>query len=141
MTDCLFCGIVAGDVPADIVLTTDTTVAFRDINPAPRSTCWWCHAATSTTRPRSSRRTREDVVDIVTAARQVAEAEGIASPNAGYRLVFNVGADAAQLGSPPARARDRRPDAHVAARVSAAGAFGRTRGAGRAPRRWSPTTT
>ena len=33
MTDCLFCGIVAGDVPAEIVHETERTVAFRDINP------------------------------------------------------------------------------------------------------------
>ena len=31
--DCLFCKIVAGDVPADVVLTTGHAVAFRDINP------------------------------------------------------------------------------------------------------------
>lgn len=36
MTDsqtCLFCQIVAGDIPAEIVRTTDDTVAFRDISP------------------------------------------------------------------------------------------------------------
>jgi histidine triad (HIT) family protein len=32
--DCLFCGIVAGDVPAQIVGSDDYTVAFMDINPA-----------------------------------------------------------------------------------------------------------
>ena len=32
--DCLFCKIVAGDVPADIVHSTATTVAFKDIRPA-----------------------------------------------------------------------------------------------------------
>ena len=31
--DCLFCKIVAGDVPATVVRETETTVAFRDINP------------------------------------------------------------------------------------------------------------
>ena len=31
--DCLFCKIVAGHIPATIVRETDTTVAFRDINP------------------------------------------------------------------------------------------------------------
>ena len=34
MTDCLFCKIVAGDVPAEKVHETETTVAFKDINPA-----------------------------------------------------------------------------------------------------------
>jgi histidine triad (HIT) family protein len=32
--DCLFCGIVAGDVPAQVVDSDEHTVAFMDINPA-----------------------------------------------------------------------------------------------------------
>ena len=36
MTDCLFCGIVAGDVPGQIVDSDEHTVAFMDINPATR---------------------------------------------------------------------------------------------------------
>ncbi len=32
--DCLFCGIVAGDVPGQIIDSDDQTVAFMDINPA-----------------------------------------------------------------------------------------------------------
>jgi histidine triad (HIT) family protein len=32
--DCLFCGIVSGDVPAQIVDSDEHTVAFMDINPA-----------------------------------------------------------------------------------------------------------
>ncbi len=34
--DCLFCGIVAGDVPAQVVDSDEHTVAFMDINPATR---------------------------------------------------------------------------------------------------------
>jgi histidine triad (HIT) family protein len=34
--DCLFCGIVAGDVPGQIVDSDDHTVSFMDINPATR---------------------------------------------------------------------------------------------------------
>lgn len=34
--DCLFCGIVAGRVPAQIVDSDEHTVAFMDINPATR---------------------------------------------------------------------------------------------------------
>ncbi|GAB6938987.1 histidine triad nucleotide-binding protein [Isoptericola variabilis] len=32
-TDCLFCKIVAGDLPADVVASTDRVIAFRDIDP------------------------------------------------------------------------------------------------------------
>ena len=31
--DCLFCKIVAGEIPADIVYESDDAIAFRDINP------------------------------------------------------------------------------------------------------------
>ncbi|MDX1508549.1 MAG: histidine triad nucleotide-binding protein [Woeseiaceae bacterium] len=31
--DCLFCKILAGEIPADIVHESETAVAFRDINP------------------------------------------------------------------------------------------------------------
>ena len=34
--DCLFCKIVAGELPATIVAEDDRTVAFMDINPATR---------------------------------------------------------------------------------------------------------
>src|SRR5215813_10384072 len=36
MTECLFCGIVAGDIPGEIVDSDEQTVAFMDINPATR---------------------------------------------------------------------------------------------------------
>ena len=36
MADCLFCAIVAGDVPATIVDEDEHTVAFMDISPATR---------------------------------------------------------------------------------------------------------
>jgi histidine triad (HIT) family protein len=32
-TDCLFCKIVAGDIPSDIVYESDNAIAFRDIEP------------------------------------------------------------------------------------------------------------
>ena len=33
MSDCLFCSIAAGDIPATLVHQDDVVVAFRDINP------------------------------------------------------------------------------------------------------------
>jgi histidine triad (HIT) family protein len=94
MTDCLFCGIVAGDVPATVVHATETTVAFRDINPVAQ-----VHVLVVPRRHIDSAATVEAadadvVVDLFTTARDVARAEGIDGPDRGYRLVFNVGADA-----------------------------------------------
>lgn len=33
MTDCLFCKILAGDIPGAIVYQDETLVAFKDVNP------------------------------------------------------------------------------------------------------------
>ena len=89
---CLFCRIVAGEVPADVVHETDTTLAFRDIAPVapthvlviPRS-----HhenaAALAEAEP-------ETYVALTRAAHEIAEAEQVD----GYRLVFNTGASAHQ---------------------------------------------
>lgn len=33
MSKCLFCEIIAGNIPAELIAQTDSLVAFRDINP------------------------------------------------------------------------------------------------------------
>jgi histidine triad (HIT) family protein len=94
VADCLFCGIVAGDVPADIVRTDERTVAFRDINPqapvhvlvVPKR-----HIVNASTVGEGD---ADDVTALLIAAREVARAEGVAGEDRGYRLVFNVGPDA-----------------------------------------------
>jgi histidine triad (HIT) family protein len=90
--DCLFCKIVDGEVPAELVLTTDHVVAFRDINPVapthvlvvPRD-----HqpdaAATAAADPEAMGR-------LVAAAAEVASREGVED----YRLVLNTGAEVGQ---------------------------------------------
>ena len=91
---CLFCGIVSGDVPAEVVRTDDATVAFRDINPAAP-----VHVLVVTRRhiANASTVTADDAADIaalLVAGKAVADAEGIGEEDRGYRLVFNVGPDA-----------------------------------------------
>ncbi|MBR8742444.1 histidine triad nucleotide-binding protein [Nocardiopsis sp. MG754419] len=92
--DCLFCKIVKGEVPAEIVREGDRTVAFRDINPqapthvlvVPRD-----HLPDAAT----AAATDTGVLDaVVREAHEVALAEGVA--DTGYRLVFNTGAGAGQ---------------------------------------------
>lgn len=90
--DCLFCGILAGRVPADVVHEGLHTLAFRDIEPAapihvlviPRH-----HVISAATVDPAD---AEVVAEMFVTARLVAEQEGVA--NSGYRLVFNVGEDA-----------------------------------------------
>jgi histidine triad (HIT) family protein len=90
--DCLFCGIVGGKIPASVVAETDTTVAFRDIEPqAP------VHVLVVPRRHIENAATLEPgdegvVADLLQAARAVAEQEGVLA--SGYRLVLNVGDDA-----------------------------------------------
>ncbi|MGO9029855.1 MAG: histidine triad nucleotide-binding protein [Acidimicrobiales bacterium] len=91
---CLFCGIVAGDVPADIVYSDDSTVAFRDISPVapthvlvvPRR-----HIVDASTVTADD---AEAITAMLMAGKTVADAEGIGTDDRGYRLVLNVGPDA-----------------------------------------------
>ncbi|MGH8280477.1 MAG: histidine triad nucleotide-binding protein [Gammaproteobacteria bacterium] len=94
MRDCLFCKIVKGELPATRVLESPDWVAFRDIDPkapvhvlvVPRR-----HIATL------NELTPGDaglVGQLVLAAREIAQREGIAGP--GYRLVLNCNAGAGQ---------------------------------------------
>jgi len=90
--DCLFCKIVAGDIPAEIVHTTERTVAFRDISPkaplhvlvVPRD-----HYANAAELAAAD---AETSAALITSAAAVTAAEGYAD----YNLVFNTGAGAGQ---------------------------------------------
>ncbi len=92
-TDCLFCKIVAGDIAAEVVHETPTTLAFRDVEPqAPTHVL----VVPREHRPDAATLAAEDpdaAVDLIRAAAAVAEQEGLGD---GYRLVFNTGAAAHQ---------------------------------------------
>jgi len=88
--DCLFCKILAGDIPADIVFESETAIAFRDINPQapthvviiPRQ-----HIATIN----DIRAEDQPVVgSLFSAAREIAKKEGLSEE--GYRVVMNCNA-------------------------------------------------
>ncbi len=90
---CVFCRIVRGTLPSQTVLDTEHCVAFRDLHPqAP------VHVLVVPRRHVDDAAALgaddgEIVLDMLLTARRVAEAEGIAA--SGYRLIFNVGEDAA----------------------------------------------
>ena len=94
VSDCLFCGIAAGQIPATLAVDGKRVIAFRDINPQAPT-----HVLVV---PRdhypdvaSLAAAGDGLLDeLVTTAREVAEAEGIA--DSGYRVVFNTGRDAGQ---------------------------------------------
>src|SRR3954447_5651270 len=97
MPDCLFCRIVAGEIPADIVAENAGAIAFRDLNPvAPKH---------SLVIPREHLENLAEVAakapqtlpDVFNLAAEVAATEGIA--DSGYRLVANTGRDGHQTSS------------------------------------------
>ncbi len=92
--DCLFCKISAGEIPADIIYESETTMAFRDISPRapthaviiPRQ-----HIATINDIETSDHNT---IGSLFTAAREIARQEGLS--DRGYRVVMNCNKDAGQ---------------------------------------------
>jgi histidine triad (HIT) family protein len=90
--DCLFCAMVAGKVQADVVHETETTLAFRDINPqAPTHVL----VVPRDHQPNLGELAAADpgaLTAVVRLATQVAESEGLSA----HRVVFNTGADAGQ---------------------------------------------
>ena len=94
MAECLFCAIVAGEIPATKVLETDRILAFRDINPqAPTHIL----VISKVHYPDVAALAAADAAllgEVIKAAQQVAAAEGVAET--GYRVVFNTGVQAGQ---------------------------------------------
>jgi histidine triad (HIT) family protein len=93
-TDCLFCRVVSGDVPADVVRETDHSVAFRDIDPQAPTHVLVVPRRHFSNAAELADASPEGLADLVTTARDVAGADGVAE--SGYRLVFNTGAGAHQ---------------------------------------------
>ncbi len=90
--DCIFCRIIAGEIPSDTVYQDEAVVAFRDIHPQtpvhiliiPRS-----HV------PSLARLTDSSIIArMVDVARQLASEEGVLE--SGYRLVINTGQEGGQ---------------------------------------------
>jgi histidine triad (HIT) family protein len=92
--DCLFCRIVAKQIPATVVYETDTTLAFRDIKPSAP-----VHVLVITKDHHSdlvamARTDPAAAADVLAAAAAVAELEGLTGD--GFRLLFNNGRNAGQ---------------------------------------------
>ena len=87
--DCLFCRIVAGEIPATVVHETDDTLAFRDIGPKapvhvlviPKAHHRDVAALTGADPALAGR--------VLASCAAVAEQEGLTGD--GYRVIFNTG--------------------------------------------------
>ncbi|HEX2217257.1 MAG TPA: histidine triad nucleotide-binding protein, partial [Gemmatimonadales bacterium] len=95
MADCLFCRIVAGEVPATIVKRSGDAVAFRDVDPRAPT-----HVLVIPTRHVAAVRDVQGAQDeamlgrVLRFAAEVASEQGL-DPG-GYRIVTNTGNDAGQ---------------------------------------------
>ncbi len=89
---CLFCKIVAGDIPAEVVAQTEDAVAFRDVNPQAPTHALVVPRAHYPDAAALADGAPDAVASLVRLARDVAQADGLDD----YRLVFNTGADAGQ---------------------------------------------
>ena len=93
MNDCLFCRIIAGEIPSTKVYEDETVFAFRDINPQapthilviPKAHISGCDGVTA--------ENSSVVAHIFQVIPQIAKAEGLTN---GYRVVSSCGADAGQ---------------------------------------------
>ncbi|MDY3224320.1 MAG: histidine triad nucleotide-binding protein [Candidatus Faecousia sp.] len=93
MSECLFCKIIAGEIPSTKVFEDETVLAFRDIAPmapthilvVPKTHIAGCNDIT----PENS----AVVAHIFEVIPRIAKAEGLTN---GYRVVSNCGADAGQ---------------------------------------------
>ena len=94
MSDCLFCRLIAGEIPATIVRQNEHVVAFKDITPQAPT-----HVLVVPRRhiPSLNDLSPDDdalVGEMVRTAASIAKEHGHA--DRGYRTVFNCNADAGQ---------------------------------------------
>lgn len=94
MKDCIFCKILADEIPAEILYQDDQVTAFKDINPAAP-----IHVLIVPNQhiPSVNSVTGEDELmlgHLFTTARSLAEKMEIA--DSGYRLIVNTGPDGGQ---------------------------------------------
>lgn len=92
MSNCVFCGIVAGDVPGDVVHTTERTVAFRDLDAQAPTHVLVVPKAHYANAAELAAGDPAGMAELMTAAHTVAAAEG----HDDYRLVLNTGSGAGQ---------------------------------------------
>lgn len=93
--DCVFCRIVAGEIPATIVARTGEALAFRDLNAqAPTHVLVIPTRHVASAAHLTAEERRSVLGEIMALATQVAADLGVAS--SGFRLVVNTGPDGGQ---------------------------------------------
>jgi histidine triad (HIT) family protein len=91
--DCLFCRIVAGEIPAEVVHETDTVLAFRDVSPQAPTHVLVVPRAHHVNAAALAGADADTTAELVRVAHAVAELDDVGDD---YRLVFNTGPGAGQ---------------------------------------------
>ena len=94
MSDCLFCKIIAGEIPADIVMQDDDVLAFRDISPRAPTHILVIPKKHIATVNDLEAEDAEVVGKLFLAAKSIAADLGLSEQ--GYRLVMNCNEAAGQ---------------------------------------------
>ncbi|GAA3064790.1 hypothetical protein GCM10020000_55530 [Streptomyces olivoverticillatus] len=113
--DCLFCKIVSGEVPATVVRETETTLAFRDINPQAPVHVLVIPKVHYPDAMSLAAAEPQIAADVLREAGEVALQE---NGDKGFRIVFNTGAGGGPDRLPHARPRPGRPRLQLAARLN-----------------------
>jgi histidine triad (HIT) family protein len=92
--DCLFCRIVAGEIPAEIVYQDERSVAFRDINAQAPVHVLVIPREHMESLDEAGQRDEATLGHILRVAARVANEQGLSET--GYRTVINTGAGAGQ---------------------------------------------
>ena len=90
--DCVFCKIVAGDLPAEVLGRTEHAIAFRDLHPQAPFHVLVAPLAHQANAAASAAADPASIGHLVVLADEVAHDSG----NADYRMIFNTGAGAGQ---------------------------------------------
>lgn len=91
-TNCLFCKIIEGDIPADIIYRNENVVAFRDISPQAPTHVILVPTVHVENAAALAQLSSVITAALFTAANEIAAAEAID----GYRIVFNTGSSVGQ---------------------------------------------
>jgi len=91
---CLFCRIVDGEIPADVVHETDHVLAFRDIDPKAPTHVLVIPKKHVASLSHAEEGDRALLGDLMLSVRDVAHLEGLAE--GGFRAVANAGDDGGQ---------------------------------------------
>ncbi len=92
--DCVFCKIVAGEIPADILYQDEGVIAFPDINPVAPIHLLIIPRKHIPSLAHLSEAESSLISSMVNTANQLAKREGISE--SGYRLVINCGEQGGQ---------------------------------------------